>query len=259
MGILNINQDSFYAQSRFSDLELILAKVGEMLHEGATIIDIGGMSSRPGAVLSDPNEEADKMTPVFEAIHQAFPEAHLSIDTVHSKVLESIAPYVSLVNDISAGMVDEALIKVVAKLKLPYVLMHMKGLPENMQSKAQYQNPVEEVYAFLQDRIEYCASEGVEQVIVDPGFGFGKTIEQNYTLLKGLGRFHDLGCPLLIGLSRKSMIWKKLNTDPSGALNGSTVLHTLSLMNAPHIIRTHDVLEAVQTITLFETLEQAPW
>lgn len=257
MGILNINRDSFYAESRFSDLDLILAKVEEMLRDGAGIIDIGGMSSRPGAAISEPNEEVDKMAPVFEAIYKAFPDAHLSIDTVHSKVVEAIAPYVSLANDISAGKVDEELIKVVARLKLPYVLMHMKGIPETMQSQADYKDPVEEVYSFLEERIAFCQSVGIEQVIVDPGFGFGKTIEQNYTLLAGLRRFHDLGRPVLIGLSRKSMIWKKLNTDPSGALNGSTVLHTLSLMNAPHIIRAHDVLEAVQAIELYETFRKA--
>ena len=197
------------------------------------------------------------MLPIFEAIHQAFPEAPLSIDTVHSKVVEVLAPYVSIVNDVSAGKIDAQLIKTVARLELPYVLMHMKGIPETMQSEANYKNPIEEVFEFLAARAKECAEAGIEQVIVDPGFGFGKTIAHNYTLLAGLQRFHDLGKPLLIGLSRKSMIWKKLDTDPSGALNGTTVLHTLSLMNAPHIIRAHDVLEAVQAIKLFENYTQA--
>lgn len=257
MGILNINRDSFYVKSRFTNLELILAKVEEMLSDGASIIDIGGMSSRPGAAISEPNEEADKMAPIFEAINKDFPEAILSIDTVHSKVVEVLAPFVSIVNDISAGHIDDDLIKTVARLKLPYVLMHMKGIPETMQSEASYKNPVEEVFSFLESRIADCTKAGIEQVIVDPGFGFGKTIEHNYTLLAGLRRFHDLAKPLLIGLSRKSMIWKKLNTDPSGALNGTTVLHTLALMNGPHIIRAHDVLEAVQAIELYEKFKHA--
>jgi len=258
MGIINVTNDSFYKGSRKESTSAIVDTAGQMLEDGASVIDIGGMSSRPGAKLTIDQEEADKMVPAVQALRKAFPDAFVSIDTVHALVAEAcLEEGISIINDISAGSIDARLLEVVAKHKVPYVLMHMKGLPENMQLKANYESPVREVLHFLKERIGTFRDKGIDQVIVDPGFGFGKTIAQNYSLLANIDVFQALQKPVMIGLSRKSMIWKTLETNAAGALNGTSVLHTLALMKGIQLIRTHDVKEAVEAIRLVETFQNA--
>ena len=254
MGILNVTPDSFFDGGFYQDK--FLAQTEKMLKEGATFIDVGGMSSRPGAKIIDVEEELRRVVPVIEAIHNEFPEALISIDTVRSKVAdEAVATGACLVNDISAGLIDTDLLPTVARLKVPYILMHMQGKPENMQIRPDYKNIVLELTDFFIKRLAVIRELGIVDVVLDVGFGFGKTVENNYQLLKNLRDFKLLDLPIMVGVSRKSMICKVLKVNPDKALNGTTALHMIALQNGAQILRVHDVKEARQCIELWQTLK----
>lgn len=258
MGILNITPDSFYAGSRADNAAAWLARSEQMLQEGADILDIGGMSSRPGAAVIGLQEELDRVIPAIETIHRHFPEALLSVDTLRAAVArEAVAAGASIVNDISAGSLDADMYATVAELSVPYVLMHMKGRPETMQQQAQYGQVALEVLDFLAAELARLRALGVKDVIVDPGFGFGKTIAQNYALLRQLEVFHILEVPLLAGLSRKSMVYKVLGVTPEEALTGTSVLHWAALEKGAQLLRVHDVAAARQVITLWQQMTTA--
>lgn len=255
MGILNITPDSFFAGSRTATASAWLARSEQMLLEGADILDIGGMSSRPGAAVISLQEELDRVIPAIDTIHRHFPEAILSVDTLRAAVArEAVAAGASIVNDISAGALDADMYATVAELSVPYVLMHMKGRPETMQQQAQYERVSLEVLDFLAAELASLRALGVKDVIVDPGFGFGKTIDQNYELLRQLEVFHILEVPLLVGLSRKSMVYKVLGVSPEEALTGSSVLHWAALEKGAQLLRVHDVAAARQVITLWQRM-----
>ncbi len=255
MGILNITDDSFYAGSRLPNVEGAIERAGNMLAGGATILDVGGMSSRPGAPLSEAVEEADRVVPVIEALAGAFPEALISVDTVHALVArQAIAAGAHLINDISAGRFDPDLYSTVAKLGVPYILMHMKGKPENMMQQAVYESLLTEVWDFLAAEIGKLRALGVRDIVVDPGFGFGKTVAHNFELLRQLHAFRTFDLPVLAGVSRKSMIWRTLGTSPEKALNGTTALHMVALQQGASILRVHDVVEAVEVVRLWQEL-----
>jgi len=255
MGILNITPDSFYASSRISIIDNLLPRAEQLLAAGASILDIGGQSTRPGSQRLSAEEECTRVIPAIEQLAKEFPDAFLSIDTYHAKVAEeAITAGAHMVNDISAGLLDANMISAVSRLQVPYVIMHMRGEPQTMQSKTDYVNVVKEVIDFLAERKKVCLLHGIQQIIVDPGIGFSKTIEQNFELIANLEAFRALEYPLLLGLSRKSFIYKTLQTDPAGALNGSTFLHAIGLQKGATILRVHDVQEAVENIKLFNAL-----
>ena len=253
MGILNVTPDSFFDGGRYQDQ--FLAQTEKMLKEGATFIDVGGMSSRPGAKIIDAEEELQRVIPVINAIQKEFPRTLISIDTVRAKVAkEAVEAGASLVNDISAGKIDKDLLPTVATLKVPYVLMHMQGKPENMQDRPAYNDIILEITDFFIERLAVIRELGIVDVILDAGFGFGKTVENNYQLLKNLNDFKLLDLPIMVGLSRKSMICKVLKVNPEKALNGTTALHMIALQNGAQILRVHDVKEARQCIELWQSL-----
>jgi dihydropteroate synthase len=253
MGIINSTPDSFYSGSRVSTIDAVLKKAGQMLQDGAAILDIGGQSTRPGSEQVPADDELLRVIPSIEAIHQNFPDTIISIDTFYSKVAkEAVAAGASIVNDISAGTLDNEMTGIVAGLKVPYVLMHMKGTPKTMQQEAHYDNVTGEVLDFFSWKIKELQLAGINDVIIDPGFGFAKTIAHNFELLRNLSVFKILDRPILIGLSRKSTIYNTLNITPDEASNGSTVLNTIAIMNGANILRVHDVKEALETITLFK-------
>ncbi len=255
MGILNVTPDSFFDGGRYKTTDTILVQVEKMLQEGARIIDVGGMSSRPGAATVEEGEELERVLPVVELILQNFPETIISVDTVRSSVArQSIEAGVGIINDISFGQFDDQLLHTVAEYSVPYVLMHMKGEPKSMQKDPTYDDVVIEVLDFFIEKVGQLRALGMKDIILDVGFGFGKTIEHNYDLLKNLNAFRILGLPLLVGLSRKSMIYKFLKTSTKEALNGTTALHMESLNNGAKILRAHDVKEAVETIQLWKML-----
>jgi dihydropteroate synthase len=255
MGIINTTPDSFYAGSRISEKDMVLQKVEQMITDGAVIIDIGGQSTRPGSERISAEEERDRVIPFIEAVHQHFPEIFISIDSFYSSVIkEAVAAGASIVNDISAGTIDEALITTVASLNVPYVLMHIQGNPQNMQQNPVYDNVVLDVFDFLNRKIKILHEAGINDVIVDPGFGFGKTIAHNFELLNNLEFFQQLSKPLLVGLSRKGTIYKTLGITTEDALNGTTVLNTISLLKGASILRVHDVKEAKQVIQLVQAM-----
>ncbi|MFK7756261.1 MAG: dihydropteroate synthase [Flavobacteriales bacterium] len=255
MGILNVTPDSFYEGSRITGVEAALAKAESMLEEGADCLDIGGYSSRPGADEVSENEELARVIPVIEAVHHRFPEAIISIDTFRSQVArEAVNAGASIINDISGGEADKLMFSAVKELNVPYILMHMAGNPKTMQNSPSYKNVVTEVYTSLSKRVQKLRQLGVADVIVDPGFGFGKTIEHNYALLKGMAYFQSLNCPILVGLSRKSMIYKSLNINPEESLNGTSVLNTYALELGAQILRVHDVKEAKQVVDLYSLM-----
>jgi len=255
MGILNVTPDSFYTPSRVTVLEEILLKAEQMLTAGASILDIGGQSTRPGSQWLTAEEEHARVIPPIKQLVKEFPTAFLSIDTFHAKVAEAaILAGAHMVNDISAGLLDADMLSTVSRLQVPYVIMHMRGDPQTMQLKTDYKNVVNEVLVFLTERKKACQAYGIPQLIVDPGIGFAKTIEQNFELMANLEAFQILELPLLLGLSRKSFIYKTLQTDPAGALNGSTFLHAIGLQKGATILRVHDVQEAVDGINLFNAL-----
>jgi dihydropteroate synthase len=252
MGILNTTPDSFFAGSRIAQSDNLLHRVEQMLTDGAAILDIGGQSTRPNSERVSADEELKRVIPAIESIHRNFPDAIISIDTFYAVVAkEAITAGAAIVNDISAGTLDKDLLPTVAKLGVPYVLMHMKGDPQTMQRNPSYENVTLEVFDQLSFAIKNFQRQGIHDIIIDPGFGFGKTITHNFQLLRELHFFQQLGKPVLVGLSRKGTVYKTLNTTPEKALNGTTVLHTIALMNGATILRAHDVLEAKEAIDLF--------
>ncbi|MGZ5286440.1 MAG: dihydropteroate synthase, partial [Flavisolibacter sp.] len=256
MGIINMTPDSFYAGSRAA-IDDVLQKAEKMILDGADILDIGGQSTRPGSSQVDVDEELQRVLPAVDAIHRRFPDQLLSIDSFYAKVVRETADAgISIVNDVSAGSIDEALLPEVARLKLPYILMHMPGTPQNMQNHAEYQDVVTEVFDFLSFRIAALVQSGIHDIIVDPGFGFGKTSVHNFKLLHQLSWFKNLDRPIMVGLSRKATIYKTLGVSPADALNGTTVLHTVALMNGASILRVHDVKEAREAIILISSLSK---
>jgi dihydropteroate synthase len=255
LGILNTTPDSFYDGGKNSSEKSAVTAGLKMLIDGADIIDIGGQSSRPGAASISSAEEWARVEPVIGGILDAQPEAYISIDTYSSKVaFKSVEAGAILVNDISAGSLDPELLPLVATLGTPYILMHMRGTPGNMQDNPTYRNVVEEVEAFFTSTTERLKNLGIEDVILDPGFGFGKRLEDNYSLLKQLKVFTDLGYPVLAGVSRKSMINKALDCSPADALNGTTALNTIALQNGASFLRVHDIAEAHEVRTLHNHL-----
>ncbi len=255
MGILNLTPDSFYDGGQLSSADLVLKKAKKMIEEGASIIDVGGMSSRPGAEIISIKEELERVLPAIEMIHAHFPNVPISIDTVHAEVLKkAVEAGASIANDISAGTLDEGYLQMVADLRLPYILMHMQGKPSAMQSNPTYEDVTLEVLDFFIAKVERLRELGVVDIIVDPGFGFGKSLEHNYELLSKTHVFKILGLPIMVGLSRKSMVYKALKINSSEALNGSTALHMIALQQGARILRVHDVKEAVETIELFSLI-----
>lgn len=251
MGILNITPDSFYSNSRTKSIDEALTKAAQFLHEGATFIDVGGYSSRPGAKDISTSEEIDRLIPVVESLVKTFPEAVISIDTFRAKVAtETISAGAHIINDIAAGDMDEQMFETVAKLQVPYMMMHMKGTPQNMQQNPVYDNVLLEVIDYLAKKVAALKALHVHDVIIDPGFGFGKTIEHNYELLKQMEAFKIFKLPILVGFSRKGMIYKTLGTSAAQALNGTSVLNTIALQKGAGILRVHDVREAVECVRL---------
>lgn len=257
MGIINATPDSFYSGSRVQLEKEIVSKAENMLLEGAAILDIGGQSTRPGSERISPDAELKRVMPAIEAIVRRFPDAILSIDTFYAKVAkEAVEAGASVVNDVSAGKFDDGLLELVARLGVPYVAMHMKGDPQHMQQAAIYDNVTLDVFDFLNHTIYHLQHKGIKDIIIDPGFGFAKTTGHNLELLQNLSYLKQLGKPILIGLSRKATVYKTLNVSPQEALNGTTVLNTIALLNGAHILRVHDVKEAVETIRLVSACQQ---
>lgn len=255
MGIINLTPDSFYAGSRKQGLEEALLQAQKMLEEGAAFLDLGAYSSRPGAEDISVQEETDRLLPVVEAIAENFPEAVLSVDTFRSKVAEAaIKAGAHIINDISGGQLDENMFATVARLQTPYILMHMKGTPQNMNKMAEYGDVFAEVYDYLAGKYYQLKQLGVQDVIIDPGLGFAKKAEHSYLLLKRLQDFNMLQLPLLAGVSRKTMIYKTLGITAADALNGTTVLNTIALTKGVNILRVHDVKEAVEAVKLFQAV-----
>ena len=255
MGIINITPDSFYSGSRSNTEKEILKTAERMLKEGADFLDLGAYSSRPGADDIPVEEELKRMLPAVEAILKEYPEALLSIDTFRARVAEeSIKAGAVMINDISAGNLDKNMLKIIAKYQVPYIMMHMKGTPQNMKDLNQYDDLLHEVLFYFSERIKAAREQGINDIIIDPGFGFAKNIEQNYELLSKLELFQNLELPLLVGVSRKSMIWKKLNISADEALNGTTVLNTAALLKGANILRVHDVKQAAESIKLTREL-----
>ena len=251
MGILNLTPDSFFKDSRIQTEKQLLQEAEKMLTQGADFLDLGAYSSRPGATDISSEEEEKRLIPAVKQIAKTFPEALLSIDTFRASIAEkAIETGAHLINDISGGNRDTELFKTVGRLKVPYILMHIKGTPQNMATHNQYENMIQEICFYFSEKIESLKQAGVNDIILDPGFGFAKDITQNFELLKHLHDFHFLGLPILAGLSRKSMIWKSLNILPEQALNGTTVLNTLAIHAGASILRVHDVKEAKECIKL---------
>jgi len=258
MGILNINDDSFYRGSRFTGRDAIIDQAGKMIAEGATFLDVGGMSSRPGARIVEVTEELDRVIPAVESIHEAYPEALISVDTIRAAVArEAVAAGAVIINDISAGRFDPDLYPSLPALEVPYILMHMQNRPENMQQDPVYENVVREVLDFFIGEVHKLQQLGLKDIIIDPGFGFGKTVEHNYELLRSLHVFRMLDVPVLAGLSRKSMICRPLGISPDQALNGTSVLHFAALQQGVRILRVHDVRPAWEVIELWKLVSQA--
>lgn len=258
MGILNITPDSFYSGSRLQQMKEIVQKAEQMINEGATILDIGGQSTRPGSVRLTAAEELNRVLPVIQEIKQRFPDSFLSIDTYHAVVAkETVTAGVDMVNDISAGNMDTQMLLTVAALQVPFIAMHMQGTPETMQHNPQYKDVTLEVVDYFIQKISACKAAGIKDLIIDPGFGFGKTIAHNFQLLKQLEALQMFHVPVLAGLSRKSTIWKTLHITTEEALNGTTVLNTIAITKGASILRVHDVKEAMQVIQLYEACSKA--
>ena len=256
MGIVNVTPDSFFDGGKLTDADAVVFQADKMLKEGATFIDLGGYSSKPGAEFVSETEELNRVIPIVKLLVEKFPDILLSIDTFRSEVAkQAVENGAALINDISAGMLDENMLETVAKLQVPYIMMHMKGTPKTMQSLANYENLLKEMNFYFSERIAKARRFGLNDIIIDPGFGFAKTLEQNYELLQNLEllQFHDL--PILAGISRKSMIYKVLETSPEEALNGTTFLHAFCLQKGANILRVHDVKEAVESVSLIRQLD----
>ena len=251
MGILNITPDSFYAGSRLTNEKSILTKVEKFLLEGVDIIDLGGYSSRPGASEISVDEEIERILAPLQAIKKEFGNIPLSLDTFRSEVARiGLENGIDIINDISAWEIDPLLLNVITHYKCPYILMHMPGTPQTMQKNTHYENLFKTITAFFSKKIKILHENGIYDIVLDPGFGFGKTREQNYELLLKLDQFKILGKPLLVGISRKAMIYKKLEIEPEDAINGTTVLNTIAIQNGASILRVHDVKEAKEIIKL---------
>lgn len=256
MGILNTTPDSFFDGGAYKDRDAVLRKVEGMLQDGATFIDIGGYSSRPNAHPVSEDEELQRVVPVLELVLQEFPNALFSIDTFRSRVAnECLHLGAALINDISGGSLDAEMLPTVARHKVPYVMMHLKGTPQTMQQNAVYNDMVQEILFYFSEKVAHARRIGINDIVIDPGFGFAKTRAQNFELLANLDLFSFLELPVLVGLSRKSTIYKTLGTDAKGALNGTTVLNTYALGKGAHILRVHDVREAMECIKLTEALK----
>ena len=256
MGILNVTPDSFYDGGFYDNEKKVLSQVKKMIDQGARIIDVGGYSSRPGADDITANLELERVLPIVKLIKENFPEVLISIDTFRSEVAKQcVKNGADIVNDISGGSLDSKMFEIVADLGVPYIMMHMRGNPSNMMNKTDYENVINEIEEYFKQKIELAESFGINNIIIDPGFGFSKTTKQNFDILNNLNFLNKLDRPLLIGVSRKSMIYKTLGISPIDSLNGSTVLHTISLLNGAKIIRTHDVKEARECIRLVNELK----
>jgi dihydropteroate synthase len=252
MGIINATPDSFYGGSRSNSVDEIVAKAEKMLNDGADVIDIGGQSTRPGSELIPADDEIERVVPSIKAIAIKFPKAFISVDTFYSKVaMAAVDAGASIINDISAGSMDNKMIETVAELKVPYVLMHIKGTPQTMQQNTVYENVIRDVLDFFILKTNELKNAGIVDVIIDPGFGFAKTIDQNFELLKNLSVFKMLDKAIMLGISRKSTIYKTLGVNADDALNGTTVLNTIGLINGASILRVHDVKEAKEAVKLF--------
>ena len=255
MGILNLTPNSFYDGGKYKDESQVLNQVEKMLHDGAAFIDVGAYSSKPNAEFVSEKEELNRLLPIIDILLEQFPSILLSVDTFRSQVAKkAVENGVAIVNDISAGKLDEQMIETVAKLNVPYIMMHMKGNPQTMQSLANYEDVVKEMIFYFSERIQVARSFGMNDIIIDPGFGFAKTLEQNYEVLQKLDLFSMIELPLLAGVSRKSMIYKTLENSPEEALNGTTVLNTIALQKGAKILRVHDVKEAVECVKLMQLL-----
>ena len=257
MGILNITPDSFYDGGRYNSDKKILDHVEKMIIDGAVFIDIGAYSSRPGGVDIDENEELKRIIPAIELVNKKFPEIIISIDTFRSKVAEAcLNSGASIINDISASQLDEKMMETIAKYNVPYIIMHMKGNPQNMMDKTNYDDMLQEMIKYFSKKINQAISYKINDIIIDPGFGFAKNIKQNYDLLNHLDLLKILDKPIMVGISRKSMIYKSLDSTPEEALNGTTVLNTVALIKGASILRVHDVKEANECIKLIGSLNK---
>lgn len=255
MGVINVNDDSFYAGSRHRSVEQVMQTASQMLEDGATILDIGGQSTRPDSDLISVEEELERVIPAIKAIKDAHPQSILSIDTFYAEVAKAaVNAGCSIVNDISAGDMDKEMLQTVGSLNVPFIAMHTKGRPQTMKHLAVYENVIREVIDYFIAKIHECTKAGIKDIIIDPGFGFAKNREQCFELLKNISVFQILKKPLLVGVSRKSMVYGTLHTTPEESLNGSTVLHTYALQNGANIIRTHDVKACRECIELLEYL-----
>jgi len=259
MGIINVTPDSFYTGSRVTSDEEIMKRASRMIEEGADFIDIGGYSSRPGAANITPDEERSRVINAVKIVNREFPDTVISIDTFRSEIAKEavLEGGAGMLNDISGGEADKKMFNVVEKLQVPYIMMHMQGVPGTMQENPVYDDVVADILKWFGERIFRLQSMGVNDIIIDPGFGFGKKPVHNFELLKRLGDFSIAGLPLLVGFSRKSIIWKTLGITPEEALNGTSVLNTVALMNGADILRVHDVKEAVQAVKLVEEIKNS--
>lgn len=259
MGIVNVTPDSFYKGNRFTSDKGILHCVEKILTDGGTIIDIGGYSSRPSAKPISQEEEIKRVSEALEVILKKFPNAIISVDTFRSSVARYVVKNykVAMINDIGGGTLDDLMFETIADLQVAYVLMHMRGTPQTMQTHINYEDVVSEVLHFLEKKLAQLRLQGVNDVIIDPGFGFAKTVEQNYQLLKRLSYFQTLNAPILVGISRKSMLYKVLETDAENSLNATTAANMLGLMGGANILRVHDVKEALETIAIYKQYSEA--
>ena len=256
MGIINATPDSFYHGSRASNPELAVEKAREMIDQGADILDFGAVSSRPGAEEISEQEELERLSPVLEALRNSFPDFPVSVDTWRSGVARSVKERfgIHMINDISAGNFDPAMYSTMAQLGIPYIMMHMQGTPATMQEEPAYNNIVDELLQFFAEKVYKLRMLGLNDIIIDPGFGFGKTLEQNYMLLREFDSFQMLELPLMAGISRKSMIYKLLESEPDLALNGTTAAHMAALLKGANLLRVHDVAAAKETVTIFQQI-----
>ncbi len=256
MGILNVTPDSFYDGGKFKNDKGFLSQTEKLINEGATFIDIGAYSSRPGADFVSEKEEINRLIPIVRLIHETFPETPISIDSFRSNVIkESVQAGAAMVNDISAGILDPMMFESVGKLGVPYIMMHMRGTPQTMQQMSNYSNITKEVYSYFSERIHLARKHQIKDLIIDLGFGFSKTLDQNFKLLNSLDFYTNLNLPILAGVSRKSMIYKTLNTTADNALNGTSALHMIALEKGSKILRVHDVKEAIECIKLYKALK----
>jgi dihydropteroate synthase len=257
MGIINVTPDSFYNGGKLTDKKVLLTTVEKMVKEGVSFIDVGGVSTKPGAKLISTKIELERLLPAVHAIRKNFPEIPLSIDTFRSwvavRVIDEIGPII--VNDVSGGTLDSKMFETIGKMNVPYVLTHIQGTPQTMQENPYYEDIIRDISTWLSERVKRLTKFGVKDVIIDPGFGFGKNMQHNYDLLNRLDSFKVFQLPVMVGLSRKSMVWKWLGTNPDGALNGTTVVNTMALLGGADILRVHDVKEAVEAIEIVKALK----